>query len=298
MEEMQVGNWKFKVSKEEKVLSEKHILQALDNLHEWRKSFLSENTWVQKELGVPSILVRLDCVPQGDVLSIFEIEERPSVGLGMMVNQLFSVRMKAFMQLWPRFFSVVSDKRGVHDDPVWVPTISMDQAKQNNELLIIRAEPEEKQFHELAHRSVSTVVTKGHKEYGLKLGLWSKIRLADFDSLPWDQGFCIKPLQGSKTHDVEIWHPKMQQYKKKGIHGVSTRSRIKRTLESKGEMYCQPLIHPLNISLGGKEMLFAYRVFFGYNPKSQSYQYLGGFWNARPSMMIHGASDAIFGPVN
>lgn len=298
MQQMQVGAWSFKVSSEEKIFGPKCIVQALDCLDKWQNFFLYEDTWVQKEFAIPSILVRLDCVANGDVLSIFEIEERPSVGVAIRVNSQFAAKLKELMAKWPKFSSVVSTARDSHDDPVWIRTLSLEEAIANSDLLLIRAEPEEKEFHELVHRSVSTVASKGYKGYGPALGLWQPVRLADFESLPWSEGFCLKPMQGSKTQHVEIWHPSKNQYSKHGISGISTRTKIWRTLECQGNMYCQPLIHPLEMYLENKRLMFAHRVYFGYNPETKAYEYLGGVWNARPNMMIHGASDAIFGPVN
>lgn len=298
MQKMEVGAWVFKVSSEEKIFDQRCIQQALDYLQRWQKAFPHENTWAQREFRVPSILVRLDCIAKDGVLGIYEIEERPSVGLSVKVNPTMADKLTALMSKWPQFHSVVSGCRKAHDDPVWIKSISLAEAKENNDLLLVRAEPHEKDYHAIAYRSVSTVLTKGYKGYGPELGLWSPVTFADFEDLPWEEGFCLKPMQGSKTHNVEIWHPRQKQYRKRHIGGLSTRSKIARTLQTQGNMYCQKLIHPLEIFLENQEMMFAHRVYFGYDPEIRSYIYLGGVWNARPNMMIHGASDAIFGPVN
>ena len=40
-----------------------------------------------------------------------------------------------------------------------------------------------------------------------------------------------------------------------------------------------------------------YRVFFGYNLHHGRWECCGGGWVARPNLRIHGASDAICGPI-
>jgi hypothetical protein len=39
------------------------------------------------------------------------------------------------------------------------------------------------------------------------------------------------------------------------------------------------------------------RVLYAWDPSARRYEPLGGSWNARPNVKIHGASDTVTGPV-
>lgn len=300
MEQCQLEGWIFKISKETRTFEGQYRRQALDFLNKWKTVFPYEDTWVQREWGVPSVVVRLDCVPKDGILHIFEAEERPAgLGLSAKINPKMRARLRVFQcRYWPKFKCVVSGVRRASDDIMWLDKLDLQDAKNTDDLLLIRAEPHELDYHDLAHRSVSTVKTKGNKAYGAHLGLWREVTIDDINDLPWQAGFTLKPLQGSKTNNVEIWHPEKNRYSKQRIGGATTRTRIAKSLETNGRMYCQPLIQPLQIEVDGRAHFMCYRVYFAYNPQSGEFLYIGGVWNSRPNLIIHGASDAVFGPVD
>ena len=287
--------WQLNLSDEKFVFPDFAKEQADTILSEWPKVFPKEDTWVQQELGVPSLICRLDCIIDRDELKIFEIEERPAgIGVTANMNPDFSLRLKAVMRSWPEFSAVISPDRKAGDDCLWIPKVSMKDALSSDGLLLIRAEPDQHEFHSLQNRSISSFLEKGNKSYGLALGLWKEVCLDDFDNLPWDDGFCLKPIQNSKCRDVEIWHP-IHSKKKSNIGGCSTRTRIKKTLERNGTMYLQDMLESTDSLIDGFKMIF--RVFFGYSINKGEFEFLGGVWNARPNLKIHGAPDTIMGPV-
>jgi hypothetical protein len=292
---IQIGQWHTIVSDRKEEFSTGARRQSVAILDQWKHEFPREKSWVQNEFGVPSLIVRLDCVVHDDRVSLFEVEERPAgIGVTSQVNPVFSVRIAEAKKKWPKFNSLVSPLRKASDDPLWLDSVSLDDAMKDETLLLIRAEPEEQEYHQLLSRSVSTLMGKGDKSYGVGMRLWKKVSPADFNDFPWEIGFCLKPLQGSKCRNVEIWHP---MGNKTGIGGISTRTRIRTTLESHGHMYLQefisPMIHPTDNCLK-----VIYRVFFAYSPDDRAYSvFLGGLWNARPNLKIHGASDTIMGPI-
>jgi hypothetical protein len=174
-------------------------------------------------------------------------------------------------------------------------TITVEEAADCSDLLLIRSEPEESFYHTFQHRSVSTLLNKGDKSYGERMGLWVRVKPENFFQFPWEEGFCLKPLKSSKCRGVEIFHPTNKKRKSKNrTRGSSTKTRIQKTLNQYGEMYLQSLIEPEDCPffLGNK---IALRVFFGYNIEKDEYEFIGGVWNSRPNLKIHGASDTVMG---
>lgn len=289
--------WSFIASVQKETLSPEIIEQAVSLLERWSGVFPKENSWSQQNFDVPSLIVRLDCVAKGGRLLIYEVEERPAgVGIATQLNLNFAENLGKIRAEWPEFKSLVSPLRKSCDDFFWLKAISMEAAMANGALLLIRAEPEEEDFHPFLSRSVSSLIVKGDKSYGTSLGLWREIAAEDFDFLPWDRGFCLKPVKGSKCRGVEIWLPSLEK-KKTRAGGVSTKTRIKKVLEAYGRMYLQNFIEPMRSSVN-ENLFMAYRIFFGYSPSSESYIFLGGLWNARPNLKIHGATDTVVGPVD
>jgi hypothetical protein len=130
------------------------------------------------------------------------------------------------------------------------------------------------------------------------LGLWKEITLEDLaeGSEIWQEGFCLKPLCGSRCKDVVIWHPSFKKAGKKhrGMGGISSKTKIRETLARQERMFLQKFIPPMKNEKGEN---YIYRIFFGYDPEEKKWVYLGGLWASRPNFKIHGANDATFGPV-
>lgn len=286
--------WKVQILNREFPVPAKVTAQCLQLLAEWQEVFPREETFAQTHFGVPSLLVRFDCVwHETTGLGVYEIEDRPAgVGITTLVNQQFRELFLNLREEWPEFSAVVSPLRWPNggDDHLWLREISVEEARKNKELLWVRAEPWERALHEFAPRSVSTVQTEGLKSYGVPLGLWSEIRIEDGTlQLPWSEGFCIKPLQGSKTQKVFIWDP--QAYTPSG------RERALYHLKSLGTAYLQRFIPPMPLKIGERQYNAIWRIFFGWSPRLREWVTLGGEWDARPAphSLIHGALDAITG---
>ena len=184
---------------------------------------------------------------------------------------------------------MVSKERKGHDDALWADVVSLEDARPDM-LCLVRAEPEEQEFHPLEPSSISSLKGKGNKMYGVQMGLWKPI--SSQDSLDWDRPFALKPVQGSKSRDVRLWDPDNHR-----AQGIATRTKITETLQRHGVMYQQDYIPPIEIGNNGKTLYMIHRVFYGYDLPEQKWKYIGGFYNVRPSLIIHGARDTIFGPV-
>ena len=186
---------------------------------------------------------------------------------------------------WPSFKIIVSPNRKWNDDYLWGGCCDT-----TSNLVLVRAEPEEKEFHYLEQKSISSLKSKGDKGYGIKMGLWHLIKDKEIPPWAWKEGFSLKPLQGSKLKGIEIWDPKKRD-------GYSTKARINRTLEANNfQMYYQPFISPMETGIEDHKWMI-YRVFYGYQIQKKQWEYLGGFWNARSNLRMHATPDSIFGPV-
>lgn len=262
----------------------------------WKEAFPRENTWIQTHWGVPSILIRLDVAIHDGVVHFYEVEDRPAgIGLTRSTNPSFQKRFDAIREKWPSFSVVSCDSRRL-DDRLWVDEKSLTDL--NGELVYPRVPPEATEYHHLEHRCLSTLLKEGDKSYGVPMGLWRKVNHGD--QLPWEKSFALHPLVGTRRNDLVIYS-NLPQSKKPG--GTVSRGRTERELEAQGAMYFQDIIPPMKSNhVPHHEMIF--RFYFGYDPSVESYVPLGGLWNSRPNengrgnYSIHGASDAVFGPIS
>lgn len=283
---VRVGQWDVNCSKQVRVFSAEAAAQAIGLLAKWQGAFAKEQTWVQGKLGIPSLIVRLDCIVRDGKLVVYEVEERPAgVGISSIVNPEFGAEFVKVASTWEPFSVVVSPLRRATDDSLWQKQLPWDG--HDSGLVLVRAEPEENAFHIHEPNSVSSLKRKGDKGYGETLGLWRKVKFPD--ELNWSESFVLKPLQGSKLKDLEIWDPERRP-------GSSRREVVEKTLATSPQgMFCQKLFAPMDSGIPRFPWMI-FRVFFGFDRARNEWRALGGNWNARHNLRIHGASDAIFGP--
>ncbi|MGC9603617.1 MAG: hypothetical protein ABSF47_04085, partial [Minisyncoccia bacterium] len=185
--------------------------RALGYIDVWKNSFPAEETLAQREFGVPSLIIGLDCAPKDDNLGLYEIEERPDgIGLSAIMDSGFRNRLIQAMFSWgergrsPNVYAVISPRKGVSDDFIWTNT-ALDSKELDSGFVIVRAEPNEDDFFRFERSSISSVRQKGSRSYGVALGLWKEISLENLDSASWPKRFVLKPKQGGETHDILIW---------------------------------------------------------------------------------------------
>lgn len=286
IETVRIGQWDVNFCRREIVFPAIAVTQALQFLESWKDCFVSEQTWVRKHHKVPSLFVRFDCIVRDGQLIVYEIEERPAgLGISSRANPDFAAALLSVANRWPQFSVKVSPLRRATDDHLWQEAIGWPQ-NGTSELVLVRAEPEETEFHSLEPNSVSSLKGKGNKSYGERMGLWKRVAITA--DLPWDRCFVLKPLCGSKLRDLEIWDPKKRP-------GSSIRDKVEASLCRNKEMFYQEFFDPMETGIA-KFPWMIFRVFFAFDPVTGSWQCLGGNWNARHNLRIHGASDAIFGP--
>jgi len=286
---LSVGMSQIRYSSER--LEFRHCEAGLRALSEWLTLFPHEPTWIQRNLGIPTLIARIDCTIVDGELKIFEVEERPAgIGINYQANPQFRSKLETLRKTWPSFGVLVSPKREVNDDYLWNDTVVWNDSlvsHGNGSLVFLRGEPDESWVREFQPCSVSSVLNKGDKSYGVKLGFWAKVTPDDFEDFPWARGFVLKPVQGSKVRGVHIWDPAKGK-------GWSTRSQILRELQSRGEMYLQPLYSPLRDINGWLVIL---RIFYGFDVGSKEWVCMGGAWVARNNWRVHVTPDSISGIV-
>lgn len=185
-----------------------------------------------------------------------------------------------------------------HDDPLWLPQISLDEAFCSDDALMFRwpvGKKERTRFAPLLRRSVKPVFTHQDKRYGVEFGYWETVYWHPSergDRLPWNESFALKPLKGYGSRDVVIW-------KNGDRKGCATRNQVLRALETNQQMYLQKFIEPMRIDIDGAPYNAILRPFFGFDTTERRWLPLHGVWAARPypNLRIHGSSDAVTGPL-
>lgn len=312
MEEIKIGNWYFRTGEKREV--PKKVIQLLkESLKEWQETALPESgeTWVAKNWGIPSCLVRIDMAPakeeEREISKLFyEVEARPA-GLGVYFSlakqadfypqaswkEIFKqFPLKIGFKICPSLIESSEDLRAFAEDlgfPFWGP----DEIPPNEYLLFIRAKNNEPGVEVFENRAIAPLLKDGNKKYLLKQGLGKVFK--DVSELPWNVGYAVKPLTGARLEGLEIFPP----CHLKKAKGSSTKSRILKRLENAREnsidFVVQPFISPQREIIEGKEGWTIWRIFFGYKKEKDEWEFLGGWWNWRPNLRVHGASDAVFG---
>ncbi|PIR86753.1 MAG: hypothetical protein COU11_04570 [Candidatus Harrisonbacteria bacterium CG10_big_fil_rev_8_21_14_0_10_49_15] len=304
-------HWQVTVLDELRPITPAMVEHGRRLIEEWANVFPLEETWVQREAGLPSLIVRLDCVPdwERNELQICEIDDRPQgFGVGGEINYRFRERFAEVRASWPRVTVVSCPHRRGGDDYLWTDECRLAELPADSKTLVVtRCEPTQTEFWPLAGRAIAPVRTEGDKSYGERLGWWRTVtRPEDLPGL--GQGFCLKPTQGSKCQNILIVHPECgpgaSGNKKRRADGTKvsgySRNQAEAHLRRHGKLFCQPFIAPVIAELAdrGKHNLL-YRISYAFCLATRQWVCLGGTWFARPypQLLLHGASDAIVGPV-
>ncbi len=304
VQEVRLSNgWQHRVSDREERFPPEAIDQAQALLGRWAPIFPVGQTWVGRELGVPSIIVRLDCVFRNDLLQVMEIEERPcGIGVTRQLNPQFARELGSRRLDWPDFAWVHSDNR-VTDDDLWLEGLTVEQAHaETDRLLLVRARPEDAEARSLERRAVSSAVHEGDKRYGVALGLWRIVEWvngAENAIVPTIEGpTVIKPVQGTRARNIGIFIP--QEHRRDLVHikekdDLIGTQRLETIMRQRGRMVAQPFIRPMQFG-HLPNMNAIYRFYFGFRPGT-GYLPMGGMWVATKSLIVHGHERAVIGPL-
>lgn len=292
--DIKIGSWETHNLERSIVLPETIQAQAIEVVNRWVGVFPKEDTWIQTNFGIPSLIIRIDGVEREGALGIYEIEDRPAgIGHSILLNPQFKDKLAAIKPTWPDFDVVVSPLRDKADDLVWNNVVDFESARGSERPIFVRAEPEEEQFRVFQSRSVSTIATEGDKSYGIALGLWSFIN--DPKQFPKHRSFVLKPLQGSKGRNMAFYdvkgNPRPGTMKMKNVIKV-----LDGQVQERGGMYIQELIPPMDSGVETHPFMI-YRFFLGFNCVSREWVSLGGSYFLRNNLKIHGHSDSLSGPL-
>lgn len=298
MKNVEIGSWKMNIGEVKKV--DMTIINKLGNFltKEWKKAVLEgidRPWWSVKILDIPSPIIRVDMAPverEEDIQGfIYEVEVRPA-GLGVMLS-LTPEKVKQWESALIFCQGFVSIESSVQDDKIAAEILKLPyytEVPQDIGPYWVRTNYRNGKIACLEDFSLVPIRQDGDKSYLVKLGM---AEMAKIDKLDWSKPFVVKPLMGSKMEEIEIYVPSFLQ-KEFGSAGVSTMSRVKRTISNGRPYLVQRFISPKEEYIDGKKGWTIWRIYFGWHGK---YRFIGGLWNWRPNLRIHGATDAVMGVI-
>ena len=314
-----LGGWEFNIG-EKRIMPEATTAFLGEYLTSNLSAFNRENprTYAERVLGIPTCLVRIDAsfqsIMEKDqtkiIKGIYEIEARPA-GLGVFLLVASRNQEEGIKNLLRRVFAQFENFGGFKvcssaaeraedtrkaADILGFPYYGPSDYPYGDCLLWVRGSEEDEDGKKLEGRPLCPVSDHGDKNYLLKLGLARRVE--GFENIPWEISFVAKPLKGSKMNGVVIYVPACDQkklFRNKPPQGISTRSQVERELASGKEYIYQEFVCPLIEMEEGKRKFVIARLYFGWNLRQNRYEFIGGLWNSRSTLRVHGASDATFG---
>lgn len=279
-----------------------------------------EPTKVQTEVGVPSLVVRIDATIINGEIAAYEMEDSPS-GQGITDRLHRAVAgtgirgaiLDHYDQLLgdvPRVIISGERTHGTDDviivgDDKYAFDQSFEAKADPSEPVIVKTIPGNRMSQDpyigLQGQAVAPLVTEGDKSYLERMGVLAPA-LADEDLLIDNQGNLVsqvlKSRMGSMAMGVSIFltNEDKKQFTSAGtVTASKLRSRRQEYTESKGGALVQPFMPPIAFENPEKRSRAILRIFALLDPEGA--RVIGGCYVARPGMVVHGASDAISGPV-
>lgn len=291
---MEIGKWKIKVSKSITVSTT--VIEELEEFlsGEWQQAITAINPWWGIKEGIPSPIIRVDMAPTSSVNIkeyIYEVEVRPA-GLGLFLSLVCPERVNQWKKILGGCQGFIRIESPIQDDFLAAKILDLPYYEEVPKDFScsgpywVRSDVEAARAASLEKISLVPVRDDGDKSYLLKLGMAKMFQSQE--ELDWSKPFAIKPLVGSRMKGVEIYLPNSLQKKMKG---GSTKSRVIRVIK-KTPYIVQKFIPPQR----EKDGWTIWRLFFGF--QEGKYSFIGGLWNWRPCLRVHGASDANIGIIN
>lgn len=301
------------VAQREAFINEKYVPTRMAQLE--KMGHLPE---IARRYGVPTAVIRSDEPPHSDPEHRYEDEDE-SAGQGSMLKVL----PDPVKRIWAESFEQIGINGIYSDVDYWVDdesfakelglrfAASSEEVLNDDGLWWVRVSEDHPHVEGLEERSALPIRNRWHKGYLVTLELAKEIRsLADIPAKEHDnpeirskgtmqftEPFVVKPLNGSMARGVGIFMPN-SYYKKIGKpNGRRTWTWLQEKLESSfqnGHSFLVQPFYPPEIVDG---ICKTWRLFFVYVPSEGRYRFAGGVWNSRPTLIVHGASDASFGLV-
>jgi hypothetical protein len=312
METRDICGFPSQVGEEVVVLDAKEVETIERGLDAWRRiavPFKANFAW--EKWRVPSALVRVDMAPlrscsENGHVPIYEIEGGPG-GLGFMQalcgDKPFQIIADAFCAIGVEEigWDVAPDRvRFESELAAGIGALERCEIRAvrgmygNERPLLIRSGGSDIPFG----RCICDYSSGGGDKHSLSpFGAKSTPNVREpFAEYP--DGFVLKPRCGTGAKSVEVW-ARRAPHKEFGV----TKSRMARMYEcfsdsrdilGEAEWVVQPFFPPEHLpDFGGR--LRIWRVFAVWN--GERYVVVGGVWNARRSLRIHGATDTVHGGI-
>lgn len=246
-----------------------------------------------------SQLVRLDMAPMhapapAGSLPVYEVEASPGVSLALRLNPSLRNRLVPAMDavmLPPRYASW-SAAYAVFEE-VGVPLYQSWQAiPENASRVYVSCEAGEVP-EVMRRRLVTDPWVKKDIDFPISGGRpLSPHETVKSLCTEFPNGFAIKPTDGWGASDVCIYAPSDRGHS----HTLAKVARVLESLKSDSTHVVQPFYKPREDADLGTVI---WRVFAIRNSPTGNFSLVGGMWNGRTtkSLIVHGAEDAVFGPL-
>jgi hypothetical protein len=292
-------------------LSDEHASQlgtiALSGLHAFGAQ---EQTRAMELTGLPTLIARIDCTidPETNDVHPYEVEERPA-GMGITDQVMQSIGHTTFgKNILSHLENTLGELPVVkrhpnakeNDDGLLLPVETFTPTRlkiPGNRPILVRAEPEDMAAH--PHIDAATAATiapiaeKGKRQYRVTTGFADLITSPQ--TLPTNESFVLKTLQGSKAKGVKISLSK-QDAAQMGNRDTVTRGKAVAFVQSEGGVLLERFVPGtpvrMNQAIMGHMIL---RIFALTNANTANV--IGGAYMARPGHLVHGSNDAISGAV-
>jgi hypothetical protein len=279
-------------------------------LEKWAAVFPREETFAWKQYGVPSLIVRPDFTFVDSKVKLYEIEDIPAgIGIATRIVPDFNNKLKNLG--WPKVIVIMAlNRTGGGDDSLWTEV----REGRYEEIILkigdcLVAPRLESLPSSLKERSIWPVEHRKNKEYLPLLGLaeeWDKKTPLEqvvnyFANKRKAKGVVFKS-DGGRAERVRIliFRKTMREVENwlgnVGGIGVWTLQSIKEEVKKWKRVYIQEFYPPIKALVNGRPMYAILRIYFGFSEKRE-WTPLGGFINARPSLLIHGATNSYFVPI-
>jgi hypothetical protein len=303
---MKIGEWEMEIGSSRFI--NQNLIRKLEKFlsKQWRKAVLEklekidQPWWSVRYLRIPSPLVRIDMAPtkneDEDVKNfIYEIEVRPG-GLGVTLFLLPPEKVKKWKEVLRQCKGFITIKSSIQDDRVAAEILGIPYYEEiPNDLqgpYWVRSNERSGEITGLEDISLVPIRLDGDKTYLVELGMAEMVKEEILkDQKVWSKPFVVKPLIGSRMEGVEIYIPNSlaENFGK----GASTKTKVLDRITQSTPYIVQKFISPQREKIRQMDGWTIWRVFFGY--LDDEYNFIGGLWNWRPNIRVHGASDAVFG---
>jgi hypothetical protein len=278
-------------------------------LEKWMRVFPREDTLAWK-YEVPSFIVRVDYTIVGSAVIPYEIEDSPA-GIGIATQVVPGFKEKLENLGWQKIVVIIPKKKiKGGDDYLWTETVEEDEILKIEQNCWVAPRVNSLPLP-LQRRSIWPVKFREKKRYLVELGLAEE----------WDRKTPLEQVVNSyankkgaegvvfKSDGARAERVKILVFKKMGREirnwlgntggiGVWRFTTIKEEVEKWKPLYIQPFHQPIKVRYSDIPMYGIFRIFWAFSVKEREWKCLGGFLNLRQSLLIHGASDALFVPIS